>query len=159
MPSYNTIRSEGLVPLSVSSLVFNGVTYSGETGRNKKEAEQLAARAVILSLLGIFLLFFFFFFLKIKTHIYIYMYDFKPHISWSSSLYWTNNADDPRYGIFLSEIIKSKAKLLEEVPEFIDLTIACVPSVVEQASGVGENSLRKRCRKILRAEHGDTDNE
>ncbi|XVF16405.1 hypothetical protein REPUB_Repub10bG0028400 [Reevesia pubescens] len=55
MPTYNTIQSEGLLPLFVSSLVFNGVKYSGETGRNKKEAEQLAARAVILSLLGIFL--------------------------------------------------------------------------------------------------------
>ncbi|GMH30190.1 hypothetical protein Nepgr_032033 [Nepenthes gracilis] len=35
-----------------SSLVFHGVTYTGEVGRNKKEAEQLAARAVLLSILG-----------------------------------------------------------------------------------------------------------
>ncbi|CAL5366507.1 unnamed protein product [Camellia sinensis] len=51
-PTYNTIRSEGLLPVFVSSLVFDGVTYTGEAGKNKKEAEQLAARAVILSILG-----------------------------------------------------------------------------------------------------------
>ncbi|XWS75561.1 hypothetical protein CRYUN_Cryun01aG0100900 [Craigia yunnanensis] len=180
-PTYNTIQSEGLLPLFVSSMVFNGVTYSGETGRNKKEAEQLGARAVILSLL-----------------------------------------DDPRYGTFLSEIIKSKAKLYvalnkvkdssifhlgatssvanalvhnnkevetaavsnsvpttaslqpssgaehphhefkilksEQVPECIDLPIAFVPPVVEQASGVGENSSSKRRRKKKRAKL-DTDNQ
>ncbi|KAF2295395.1 hypothetical protein GH714_032748 [Hevea brasiliensis] len=51
-PTYNTIQPQGLLPIFVSSLVFNGVTYTGETGRTKKEAEQLAARAVILSLMG-----------------------------------------------------------------------------------------------------------
>ncbi|GFY93686.1 hypothetical protein Acr_09g0001320 [Actinidia rufa] len=49
-PTYKTIQPEGLLPVFVSSLVFNGVTYNGEPGRNKKEAEQLAARAVILSI-------------------------------------------------------------------------------------------------------------
>uniref|UniRef100_A0A5B7AI71 Putative double-stranded RNA-binding protein 4 isoform X3 n=1 Tax=Davidia involucrata TaxID=16924 RepID=A0A5B7AI71_DAVIN len=51
-PTYETIQPEGLLPVFVSSLVFNGVTYTGDAGRNKKEAEQLAARAVILSILG-----------------------------------------------------------------------------------------------------------
>ncbi|XP_057500282.1 double-stranded RNA-binding protein 4-like [Actinidia eriantha] len=51
-PTYKTIQPEGLLPVFVSSLVFNGVTYNGEPGRNKKEAEQLAARAVILSISG-----------------------------------------------------------------------------------------------------------
>ncbi|XP_052205005.1 uncharacterized protein LOC127809888 isoform X2 [Diospyros lotus] len=51
-PTYKTIQEEGLLPLFVSSLVFNGVTYMGKAGRNKKEAEQLAARVVILSILG-----------------------------------------------------------------------------------------------------------
>ncbi|XP_021661761.2 double-stranded RNA-binding protein 4 isoform X1 [Hevea brasiliensis] len=51
-PTYNTTQPQGLLPIFVSSLVFNGVTYTGETGRTKKEAEQLAARAVILSLMG-----------------------------------------------------------------------------------------------------------
>ncbi|KAK8658632.1 hypothetical protein V6N13_036835 [Hibiscus sabdariffa] len=50
-PTYTTIWSEGLVLVFVSTLVFNGVTYKGETGRNKKEAEQLTARAAIQSLL------------------------------------------------------------------------------------------------------------
>lgn len=53
MPTYSTIQSEGLLPTFISSLVFSGESYTGEAGRNKKEAEQLAARAVILSLLGI----------------------------------------------------------------------------------------------------------
>ncbi|KAA8547737.1 hypothetical protein F0562_004166 [Nyssa sinensis] len=51
-PTYKTIQPEGLLPVFVSSLVFNGVTYTGNAGRTKKEAEQLAARAVILSILG-----------------------------------------------------------------------------------------------------------
>ncbi|XVF16406.1 hypothetical protein REPUB_Repub10bG0028400 [Reevesia pubescens] len=170
MPTYNTIQSEGLLPLFVSSLVFNGVKYSGETGRNKKEAEQLAARAVILSLL-----------------------------------------EDPTHGTFLSEIIKSKAKLYvalnkvkdssifhpgstplgantlihnnkeveitavtnsvptstivqptseaerpnhefkipksEQGAECIALPIAFVPPVIGEASDVGENSSRKRQRE------------
>ncbi|RVW24912.1 Double-stranded RNA-binding protein 4 [Vitis vinifera] len=51
-PTYTTVQPEGLLPVFVSSLVFNGVTYTGDAGRNKKEAEQLAARTVILSILG-----------------------------------------------------------------------------------------------------------
>ncbi|KAI8541938.1 hypothetical protein RHMOL_Rhmol08G0099600 [Rhododendron molle] len=54
-PTYttrSTIQPKGLLPVFISSLVFNGVNYSGEAGRNKKEAEQLAARAVILSIFG-----------------------------------------------------------------------------------------------------------
>ena len=42
-----------VVACFMSTLVFNGVSYTGDTGRNKKEAEQLAARIVILSLPGI----------------------------------------------------------------------------------------------------------
>ncbi|CAL5415544.1 unnamed protein product [Camellia sinensis] len=51
-PTCNTTRSVGLLPLRVSALVFNSVTYTGEAGKNK-EAEQLAARKVVLSILGI----------------------------------------------------------------------------------------------------------
>ncbi|XP_035543095.1 uncharacterized protein LOC109007393 [Juglans regia] len=54
MPTYNTIQPQGLLPVFISSLVFNGVMYTGEAGINKKEAEQLAARAVILLILGNF---------------------------------------------------------------------------------------------------------
>ena len=55
-PAYNTIQPGGLIPVFVSTLVFNGVSYTGDKGRNKKEAEQLAARAIILSILGTSLL-------------------------------------------------------------------------------------------------------
>ncbi|KAE8671082.1 putative Rhd six-like 1 [Hibiscus syriacus] len=51
LPTYSTIQSEGLPPIFVSTLFFNGMMYKGETGRTKKEAEQLVARAVIQSLL------------------------------------------------------------------------------------------------------------
>lgn len=53
-PEYDTVRSEGVIPVFISSLVFKGVKYVGQPSVNKKEAEQLAARAVILSILGIF---------------------------------------------------------------------------------------------------------
>ncbi|KAI3430037.1 uncharacterized protein J3R85_008315, partial [Psidium guajava] len=50
MPNYTTIQPQGAVPVFASSLVFNGVTYTGDVGKSKKEAEQLAARAAIQSL-------------------------------------------------------------------------------------------------------------
>ncbi|XP_059652171.1 double-stranded RNA-binding protein 4-like isoform X2 [Cornus florida] len=50
-PSYSTIQQAVLLPAFVSSCVFNGGTYTGNAGKNKKEAEQLAARTVILSIL------------------------------------------------------------------------------------------------------------
>ncbi|KAM6567126.1 hypothetical protein CsatA_026254 [Cannabis sativa] len=53
MPTYNTIKPEGLLPVFISTLVFNDVSYTGSVGKNKKEAEQLAARAAILSLLDV----------------------------------------------------------------------------------------------------------
>lgn len=52
-PTYHTFQGKMKVPFFVSSLVFNGVTYTGEVAKRKKEAEQLAARAVVQSLLGI----------------------------------------------------------------------------------------------------------
>ncbi|XAR51468.1 hypothetical protein NMG60_11006102 [Bertholletia excelsa] len=51
-PQYKTIQPEGPFPMFVSSLVFNGVTYTGEAARSKREAEQVAARGVIISILG-----------------------------------------------------------------------------------------------------------
>lgn len=51
-PKYDTNRFEGLVPVFVSSLIFKGVKYVGQPSTNKKEAEQFAARAVILSILA-----------------------------------------------------------------------------------------------------------
>ncbi|KAI6670597.1 hypothetical protein NL676_005482 [Syzygium grande] len=46
----NEYAPQGTVPVFVSYLVFNGVTYTGDVGKSKKEAEQLAARAAIQSL-------------------------------------------------------------------------------------------------------------
>ncbi|KAK7859050.1 hypothetical protein CFP56_008703, partial [Quercus suber] len=45
-------NKKGFFPVFTSTLVFNGLYYTGEVGRNKKEAEQLVARVVIISLLG-----------------------------------------------------------------------------------------------------------
>lgn len=49
--AYRTVQVEKS-HLFVSSLVLNGTCYKGECGKNKKEAEQLAALSSILSLLG-----------------------------------------------------------------------------------------------------------
>lgn len=52
-PLYTTNHHDGSVPIFQSTLVFDGVVYTGNLSRSKKEAEQLAARAAILSLIGI----------------------------------------------------------------------------------------------------------
>ncbi|XP_068638261.1 double-stranded RNA-binding protein 4-like isoform X2 [Aristolochia californica] len=51
-PSYSTSQSGNLLPIFTSSLVFDGKTYVGNPGKNKKEAEQKAARTVIQYILG-----------------------------------------------------------------------------------------------------------
>ncbi|XWS60885.1 hypothetical protein CRYUN_Cryun07bG0076000 [Craigia yunnanensis] len=51
-PKYTTIQQDRLHLVYVSSLVFDGKTYTGEVGGSKKEAEQLIARITIESLLG-----------------------------------------------------------------------------------------------------------
>ena len=57
-PTYNTAQpeSKGLLPV-FSSLDFNGISYTDGHSGNKKEVEQLAALAIIISLLGIFFLY------------------------------------------------------------------------------------------------------
>lgn len=52
LPKYTTSRSEGSLPVFISTVVFNGNTYSGDAGRNKRDAEQLGARVVIQWILG-----------------------------------------------------------------------------------------------------------
>ncbi|KAE9591291.1 hypothetical protein Lal_00038494 [Lupinus albus] len=52
MPTYSTAQIIGMLPVFVSTLVFNDTKYTGDASRNKKEAEQLAARRAILSILG-----------------------------------------------------------------------------------------------------------
>ncbi|XP_016190138.1 double-stranded RNA-binding protein 4 isoform X3 [Arachis ipaensis] len=51
-PTYNTVKLEGLLPRFMSFVIFNGTKYTSVIGKNKKEAEQLAARAAILSVLA-----------------------------------------------------------------------------------------------------------
>ncbi|KVH92388.1 Double-stranded RNA-binding [Cynara cardunculus var. scolymus] len=50
-PTYETAQLDTSVPVFRSSLVFNGVTFQGDSAKNKKEAEQLAAHAAILKYL------------------------------------------------------------------------------------------------------------
>ncbi|KAI7985169.1 Double-stranded RNA-binding protein 4 [Camellia lanceoleosa] len=52
IPKYTTSHAQGLQLVYVSSLVFDGKTFTGEVAGSKKVAEQLAARASIQSLLG-----------------------------------------------------------------------------------------------------------
>ncbi|KAI7749043.1 hypothetical protein M8C21_009949 [Ambrosia artemisiifolia] len=47
-PVYETTKLEAPVPEFRSYLHFNGATYSGDSGKSKKEAEQLVARSVIV---------------------------------------------------------------------------------------------------------------
>ncbi|KAJ4972751.1 hypothetical protein NE237_005925 [Protea cynaroides] len=50
-PLFRTTQSEGMLPLFVSSLSFNGELYTGCTSRNKRETEQLGPCTVIQSIL------------------------------------------------------------------------------------------------------------
>ncbi|KAF7147726.1 hypothetical protein RHSIM_Rhsim03G0037200 [Rhododendron simsii] len=52
MPTYTTIQLGGVLPVFESNLLFNGATYNGGLAKSKREAEQLAARAVIQSIMG-----------------------------------------------------------------------------------------------------------
>lgn len=52
-PTYTTSQAEGIFPVFISTSIFNGQTYTGGPAKNKKEAEQRAARAVIESILGL----------------------------------------------------------------------------------------------------------
>lgn len=53
LPTYQTTKQQqqGLVTFT-SSLVFGGLTFTGQVARNKRDAELLAARSAILSILG-----------------------------------------------------------------------------------------------------------
>ncbi|KAJ6796496.1 double-stranded RNA-binding protein 1-like [Iris pallida] len=52
-PTYTTYQEEGgPLPIFVSSSIFNGETFTGTPAKNKKEAEQMAARVVIESVLA-----------------------------------------------------------------------------------------------------------
>ncbi|XVE72196.1 hypothetical protein DITRI_Ditri11bG0019600 [Diplodiscus trichospermus] len=181
MPTYNTTRSEGLIPLFASSLVFNGVTYSGETGRNKKEAEQLAARAVILSLLddpkyATFLSEI----IKSKSKLFVALNKAKDSsiVHHGTTPAGANTLIHNNKEVETAAVTNSmptsaslqpssgaehprhefKIPTSEQVSQCIDLPIAFVPPVIVHASGVGENSSRKRRRKNKKAKV-DTDSQ
>lgn len=52
IPTYETTSAEGPGSAYVSSLTFNGKTYTGGVAGSKKMAEQLAAHTAVQSLLG-----------------------------------------------------------------------------------------------------------
>jgi dsRNA-specific ribonuclease len=52
-PSYSLVSLTKPLTLFAATVVFDGNRYTGESARNKKDAEQNAARAVIKSILGI----------------------------------------------------------------------------------------------------------
>ncbi|CAK8538130.1 unnamed protein product [Lathyrus sativus] len=52
-PTYNTVEYKKQFPYFVCTMDFNCTSYIGEAARRKKEAEDLAARAAILSILDI----------------------------------------------------------------------------------------------------------
>ncbi|XP_051117948.1 double-stranded RNA-binding protein 4-like [Andrographis paniculata] len=51
LPEYTTKQSKPNVPIFVSTVCLNGVSYIGQAGNTKKEAEQHAARTAVLSIL------------------------------------------------------------------------------------------------------------
>ncbi|TYJ03914.1 hypothetical protein E1A91_A12G059800v1 [Gossypium mustelinum] len=174
LPTYNTIQSGGVLPLFVSTLVFNGATYRGETGRNKKEAEQLAARVVIQSLLAddrygtvvseI---------IKSKAKLYDALNKAKDS-SFDTTLAGANrlnhnntevennavtnhvpNTTHPSSG---AKHLRHEFKISKsgEGTDCIDLPIAFVPAVIGQGSDAGESSLKKQRKKKKRAKLNTT---
>ncbi|XP_052114773.1 double-stranded RNA-binding protein 4 [Arachis duranensis] len=51
-PTYNPVKLEGPPPCFECSVIFDATQYTGDTAKDKSEAEQLAARAVLLSILA-----------------------------------------------------------------------------------------------------------
>ncbi|MFQ6654755.1 hypothetical protein Gotur_025603 [Gossypium turneri] len=169
MPTYNTIQSGGVLPLFVSTLVFNGATYRGETGRNKKEAEQLAARVVIQALLAddrygtvvseI---------IKSKAKLYDALNKAKDS-SFDTTLTGANrlnhNNTEVENNAVTNHVPNSthpssgakhprhefKVPKSGEGTDCIDLPIAFVPAVIGQGSDVGESSSKKQRKKKKRA--------
>ncbi|KAK9677557.1 hypothetical protein RND81_11G151600 [Saponaria officinalis] len=96
-PTYYTVKLESAFPHFVLSLVFDGVKYTGEPSANKKEAEQLAARVVILSVLA-------------------------------------NSGVDT----LLSEIVKSKAKLISAAQQQYTPSTESAPEIPDARSDVSD---------------------
>ncbi|XP_030941384.1 uncharacterized protein LOC115966270 [Quercus lobata] len=144
-PTYNTVKleREGFLPVFMSTLVFNGLCHTGELGRNKKEAEQLAARAVIISLLGnsglgtvlseI---------IKSKDKLYAALHKLKDtsHANISAVPQAVGVSIGQGSGQVSRELILSKP----EPSQAVNLPIEFVPAVLPEPSDVGPSSLKKR---------------
>lgn len=106
---YKTVQVEN-PPVFVSSLALNGTCYKGEAAKNKKETEQLAALAAILSLLGK------------RLHSLTNKLE-QGHVSldidhfsfpfWYVSIWFDQRiplivTDDPTYATMMYEVLKSK---------------------------------------------------
>ncbi|TKY47411.1 Double-stranded RNA-binding protein 4 [Spatholobus suberectus] len=50
-PTYNTVRLEGMLPLFVSSLTFNGTQYSGDAARSKKKLSSDATSGTLYEII------------------------------------------------------------------------------------------------------------
>lgn len=52
LPTYNSVEYIEVIPYFLCTLDLNGTSYTGVAARRKNDAEELAARAAILSILG-----------------------------------------------------------------------------------------------------------
>jgi len=53
LPTYKSVEYKEVIPYFVCTVDLNGTSYTGDAARRKKDALELAARAAILSILGI----------------------------------------------------------------------------------------------------------
>ncbi|XVF81866.1 hypothetical protein PTKIN_Ptkin15bG0190100 [Pterospermum kingtungense] len=163
LPTYTTVEIQDSFPIFASSLVFNGVTYSGEPCRKKKESEQSAARAAILSLLddtqyATLLSEFIQTSFQVKDSSFSHLSstpaqtDTLIHnnkeveitagsnsVPNSAIVQPSSEAEDPDPKF---KIIKS-----EEDPECVDVPVSLVPPVLPHSLHAGENSSVEQCKK------------
>ncbi|KAM3693899.1 hypothetical protein ACJW31_07G019500 [Castanea mollissima] len=144
-PTYNTVKLEqaGFLPVFMSTLVFNGLYHTGELGRSKKEAEQLAARAAIIFLLGnsgsgIVLSEI----IKSKDKLYAALHKLKDtsHANISVVPQAVGVSIGQSSGQVSHELIVSKP----EPSQAVNLPIELVLAVLPEPSDVGPSSLKKR---------------
>jgi hypothetical protein len=55
LPTYTTVEHKSVIPYFICTVDFNGTSYTGEAAGRKRDAENLAARSAIFSLIGIIL--------------------------------------------------------------------------------------------------------
>ncbi|WJX58707.1 hypothetical protein P8452_44133 [Trifolium repens] len=52
LPTYTTVEHKSVIPYFICTVDFNGTSYTGEAAGRKRDAENLAARSAIFSLIG-----------------------------------------------------------------------------------------------------------